>query len=364
MRPLYIAIPAWSPEYVGTAVRFVVPSLLASLSAGGYGPELVRFQVWTDDSDAFRAALAGWPVDFRDVALPWGGSGRTLASPGRPAAGPAAIVPGITPPRTRSELYAQLATQHADLLAGRPPASSAHPARPSAPALPRRDPLPREYWAAFMQAHRDAINLTPQGAICCLFNADIVPSVETFGVIGAALESGERKVAISVGIRTLLDGNECPIGADAETLSRWIWAHRHQITDDCIWGTGTTRHPTILFFNHPNGSVSMHCFHLTPMFILKDRPLMFKGTIDDDLLGHYRDKDLMFLSDRACCFAELSYAWKGHARGVPLSVEGVTDFGRRKFRPAHVRNFRHRFRVLGNPSANHPAADQIIAALS
>jgi hypothetical protein len=348
MRPLYIAIPAWSADYVRTAVKFVVPSLVASLAAAGRSAADVRFQVWTDDRASFDAVLGDWPVDYRDVALPGYRAVGGVIMP-EPQRAP-------SPPRNRTELLAQLRAQQEREKSGRAGAPIAGP---------RRDPLPREFWAAFMQAHRDAIALTPQGAICCLFNADIVCSIETFAEIGRLLGDGAKKVAISVGIRTLLDGNECPVGVDAETLSRWIWSHRHPITDDAIWGSGTTRHPTILFFEHGDGAVSMHCFHQTPMFVVKDRTLAFKGTIDDDLLQHYRDDELIYLSDRGCCFAELSYAWKRHpSSGTPMTVETVTDFGKRRFRPSHIRNFRYRFRVLGNPSANHPAVDQILAALS
>jgi len=315
VRPLVIAVPAWTPDYVRVATQYVVPAIGQSLDAARYPYSAVKFLIWTDEPAAFRQVLGRWPAEFRHVALPWGG------------------------PRALARARAQGAR------------------------VPRSDPLPREYWAAFMQAHRDAIAATPAGAICCLFNADIVCSIETFAVVRDAL-AGDKKVAISVGVRTLLDGNTPPVGADAETLSRYIWSHRHAITEDCIWGSGRSRHPTILFFNHPDGGVSMHCFHLTPMFIVKDRGLVFKGTIDDDLLERYREDELVYLSDRACCFAECSGAWKKHPSGAPLNVNDVLDFGRRRFRPAHIRNFRQRFRVLGAPAANHPAADEILARLS
>jgi hypothetical protein len=336
-RHFFIAVVAWSPDYVHTAVTYEVPAILASLKHAGLGRDDATFLLWTDMPDAFESALAGWQVVHRTVALPRGGELRQAQAQ----------------PRTRAEVIARLRAH--------PAAQAAHAGQALAPS-PQRDPLPREYWAAFMQAHRDAIAATPAGQICCLFNADIVPSIETFAVVREAL-AGDKRVAISVGIRTLLDGNEPPIGADAETLARYIWTHPHPITSDCVWGSGHSRHPTILFFVHDGGAVSMHCFHQTPMFIVKDRPLPIKGTIDDDLLAHYREEELVYLADRACCFAELSRAWKRHPSGAPLNVDDVLDFGRRRFSPAHKRNFRHRFRVLGEPAANHPGAEAIIARL-
>jgi hypothetical protein len=236
----------------------------------------------------------------------------------------------------------------------------AHNVEYRAPAFgPGRD----GYWVAFKQAHREAIAWAPQGALLALLNADIVLSIETFCAVDAAL-AGDKKVGISVGIRTLIDRNIPPVGADAETLSRYIWGHRHSITEECIWGSGHTHHPTILFFNHEDGGVSMHCFHLTPMFILKDRALQFSGTIDDDLLESYDSQQIVFFRDREFAVAELSSSDKTHPARLPLNVSDVVDFGRRRFRPSHLRNFRQRYTVLGQPAKNHPAADDIIAGLA
>jgi hypothetical protein len=219
------------------------------------------------------------------------------------------------------------------------------------------------HWVAFKKAHREAIAWAPQGSLLALLNSDIVVSTETFRAVDAALQGG-KKVGISVGIRTLIDRNVPPVGADAETLSRYIWSHRHSITEECVWGSGHTHHPTILFFNHDGGGVSMHCFHLTPMFIVKDRELSFGGTIDDDLLEGYGSDQIVFFKDREFAVAELSRGDKTHPARLPLNVPDVVDFGRRRFRPSHLRNFRQRYVVLGQPSQNHPAADAIIAGLT
>ncbi len=223
--------------------------------------------------------------------------------------------------------------------------------------------MARHSWACFMQAHREAIEATPTGGVVVLLNSDIVVSKETFTSVNRIFANPAVKVSISVGIRTLIDGNVPPVGADAETLAKWIWEHQHPITKDCVWGRGHSRHPTILFFEH-DGGVSMHCFHQTPMFIRKDRHILFKGTIDDDLLERYQAHELYYMCNREAIFAELSPAWKKHATSsTPLNVEDILEFGKRKFRKSHVRNFMQRFTLLGSPSSNHPAADQIIGML-
>jgi hypothetical protein len=294
-----IAIPSWRPEYVDLTVKYVIPSVLASLEAAGIGPDRVTFNVWTDDQERIGALLTGWHVEYPQVSLP---------------------------------------NYHG-----------------------RKDPLPKEYWAAFMQAHADAMNIAKPGEIIVLLNADIVVSRETFDVVGKALEPHDKRVAISVGIRTVADNNDPPIGADAETLTQYIWSHRHPITDMFLWGKGDSGSPSVLFFED-GGDVTMHCFHLTPMFIKKDRDFKFRGTIDDDVLQNYQDGEVAFLNDRQCCFCEMSYAYKDHHHGR-LDFNSVLTWARRRTSPAHKRNFRQRFKVLGNPTKNHPVAQQIIDAL-
>lgn len=231
---------------------------------------------------------------------------------------------------------------------------------PLAPPVGRDGP-----WHTFKQAHRDAIAKTPQGAILALLNSDIVISRETFAFVDQTFANNpDKKVIVSVGIRTLIDGNTPPIGVSAAELNRWIWTHRHPITDECIWQGGRSHHPTILFFEQ-GSEVSMHCFHLTPMFIVKDaRVMQFKGTIDDDLLERYQEDEICFARDGEMAFAELSPKWKTHPFGKPLSVDAVINFGERRFRPSHVRNFRQRYAVIGRPAANHPVVDQILERIA
>lgn len=303
-RPLFIAIPAWGEYYVDLAVRFTVPAVIAALQS--FNPDLVTFIIHTDDEVSFKKAIGAYRTNFMPVL-------KAAPAPRRP-----------------------------------------------------RARLDDSHWVAFKQAHKDALNVTPLGAICVLLNSDIVCSREAFVFASAEIEKG-KKAVVSVGIRTTIEGNEGPpIGADAETLFKWIWGHRHHITEECIWGRGRSQHPTILFFDDGAGNVEMRGWHLTPMFVLKDRDVRFKGTIDDDMLGHYSDDEVSFMSDGQAAFAEISANAKGHPFGIPLSVDSVIRFndrrGDRRFTRAHVRNFKQPMRVLGHPST-HPAIAEIIARL-
>lgn len=234
--------------------------------------------------------------------------------------------------------------------------------RPLANPKPTRE----TNWPVFKAAHRDAIAITPKGAILTLLNSDIVVSRETFGFVRDTFADEKIKViASSGGIRATLDSvNAPPIGANAESLNAWIWAHKHSITRECVWGKGRSGLPTVLFFEH-EGGVSMHYFHLVPMFMLKDdRDLSFIGTIDDDLLECYGDEEMFVVRDKQTAFAELSPASKVHSVGQLLTVDVMISFWQRRFLPSHLRNFRHRITVIGNPKNTHPAASQIIERLT
>lgn len=305
--PIYIEIPAWGDYCRGVACQFTIPALLASLAASPFAD--ATFMVHTDRQSDFEAAIGG-RAKIRFVPM-------LPISPLPPA------------------------------LAGKPPA------------------LPKDWWIAFKQAHKDALRLTPRGAICTLLNADVIPSRECFSVIAERFATGAKAV-VSVGIRTQIEDNEGPpIGATADELFRWIWGHRHHITEECIWGSGRSLHPTILFFPGDDGAVSMHCFHLTPMFIRKERDLKFFGTIDDDLLGQFQPSEIAYLTAGEVAFAEISPNWKTHPFGPALTVQSVLGFWkRRRMTALYQRNFRQPFRILGQQGGTHPAAASIIKELA
>jgi hypothetical protein len=162
----------------------------------------------------------------------------------------------------------------------------------------------------------------------CL-NSDIVCSKETFSYVDAEIAKG-KKVVASVGIRTSDEDrtSEPPIGASADDLFKWIWGNLHHISKECRWNGGRSQHPTILYFEDDEG-VSLRCFHLTPMFILKDRPQsVFKGTIDDDLLGRFNDDEVSYPSEwRNGVRGNLSEHQK-HNFGRPITVDHVLEFWR------------------------------------
>jgi predicted O-methyltransferase YrrM len=303
--PLYIEIPAWGRYYVDLACQFTVPAAIASLERSGFVDD-VTFLVHTDDEVSFRKALGGYRVRFMPM-LPLG------------------------------EI-------------------------PADQRLPR---LPSNYWEAFKKAHQDAIKETPRGGVVALLNSDIVVSRECFSFVELELVELGKKTVVSVGIRTQIEDNDGPpIGAAADELFRWCWAHRHHLTHGVVWGVGRSVHPTVLFFDDGEGNVALHGFHLTPMFIRKDREFRFSGTIDDDLLGSFRDEEISFITDAEVAFCEISPTWKTHTQGKLINVPDILKFwGGRVVRPHYLRNFRQQIRIMGDPQS-HPAVAEIIEGLA
>ena len=197
---------------------------------------------------------------------------------------------------------------------------------------------------AFAQCHRDAIAAAPLGSVLMMLNADIVVSAEAIEVAERAFLAG-AKALVAVAMRCRSDVGGVPVGAGGRAMLEWFWKNRHPIATDCLWGTGRTMLPTNLFFERGD-NVVLHCFHLYPVLLIKDRELAFGVTIDDDLLRSYQDSEVAFVTDRECAFLELSSPSKGFRSGAPLSVAGILALGR-SFSPRHVSLFRRQVRIIG-----------------
>lgn len=237
-------------------------------------------------------------------------------------------------------------------------------------AKPLRDfeahfyPVPQgeNRYRSLSECHRQAIALAPYGSALMLLNADIVPSIEAVEFAERAFLTG-KKAIVSVAMRARADAAGVPIGASATALLEWFWRNRHPIATDCIWGTGRTNLPTNLFFER-DGNVVLHCFHIYPLIMVKDRELVFRQTIDDDLLAGFREHECAFATNRECAFLELSLPSKGCGSGELLSLQKMISHGR-YFQQRHVDIFRRQFRIAGDGPVPDAAATvaQIAAAL-
>lgn len=223
------------------------------------------------------------------------------------------------------------------------------------------DVPPGSSFAALTYAHADALDNAPSGATVALLNSDIVVSVEAFAFAEAIFDHGFRVLA-SVGVRSLVGVEPPPIGATGRHLLEWCWRNRHPITEDSVWGRGKTHLPTCLFYETA-GNVVLHCFHLCPVLLRKDRALSWRGTIDDQLIGCYPPNEVFVPLDREVGFAELSPSWKVFHSGARLTHDAVSAFWKRRFRFEHLRNFKHAIRVAGDGSVDNSPAIALAAEL-
>lgn len=213
-------------------------------------------------------------------------------------------------------------------------------------------------------AHREVLRDAPVGGAIALLNADIVVSREVFGFANDVVFDRGQKVIASVGVRSLIQREPPPVGADARTLLAWSWRNRHPITEDCVWGRGKTHLPTNLFFDDRKGNVILRCFHLCPVLLVKDRDLSFQGTIDDDLLANFTEDEIYVPLARECAFAELSPVTKKFRQAGRLSVDFIVAFGKRRFSAAHCRMFEHPIRILGDDPVDQAPALEISRQLA
>lgn len=201
-------------------------------------------------------------------------------------------------------------------------------------------------FAAFTAAHREVIRLAPVGANVVLLNADIVASRELLTFADSKFNEGYRALPM-VGTRSL-HGNPPPIGVSARELSEWAWANRHTIAEECIWPTGNTRLPTVIFFRDGNNVVE-HAFHYAPVVFRRDgRSLEYEGTSDYDLLERFTESETFYPLNLECSLAELSIPGKTFGHTEQLNVQRMARFGHRRFRPSHLESFKHGLLISGN----------------
>lgn len=213
----------------------------------------------------------------------------------------------------------------------------------------RQVPPGKEFHKSLTAAHCEVLNLAPAGSVVVLLNADIVPSRELF-TFARRVFRGENRIIAGCAPRCLIGNEPPPVGATADQILRWAWRNRHPVTEDLVWGRGRSTLPTMLFFERGE-SVILHCFHLHPFVIHKDgRALNFKGTVDDDVLKNYEEREICYLHNADIGFAELSPASLMGTRfrsGNLIGENEVINYGR-NYIPVHIRNFRHALRVIGN----------------
>lgn len=215
-------------------------------------------------------------------------------------------------------------------------------------------PLPSSETNAHIQlgeVNRHSLRMTNVGEVIAFINADMVPSLEVFAASRQRLAEG-KKLIMCMGTRVLADTADASkaVGLPARALLQWAWDHRHAWTTGCIWGSGNSRAPTVLYFRLNDGVV-LHAFHLHPLVLLKEESsLTFHGvTIDRDLLDQFSYDKIHVVTDAdELAFAELSPQSKD--MGIlphTINREYVASFAKNVATAAHRWLFGHRIEIIG-----------------
>lgn len=203
-------------------------------------------------------------------------------------------------------------------------------------------------YVALQQSHAEVINFAGAGSLVMLLNADIVVSGNLFEKCEQHLLDRGKNAVVCLGIRTVLDDQEPPIGAPPRELLNWAWEHRHQIIRDLEWGSGRSALPTNLFFSPDvTGGVVARGFHLHPVAIRKPKVLSFRSTIDGDLLDSYERDTIHVVTDvNDVAILEQSPADKRFPlRNHVLDVREVAGAMRNRSSDLHRWQFAHRIYV-------------------
>jgi hypothetical protein len=195
--------------------------------------------------------------------------------------------------------------------------------------------------------HKQTLLETPAASLSVLLDGDMVVSKELFTYAFSKFQEGSPyRILAAPCPRACMDKQPPPIGVTARDLTTWAWDNRHFITDNCVWGRTKTSFPNTLFFEK-DGNVVMHTFHLHPFVILKDRHCNWIGTIDDDLLSNYEEREILYVENAEVGFVEISPDEYRHGIGEELlTTDSVADWGKHLI-PTHRRSFRHQLRLVG-----------------
>jgi len=217
-------------------------------------------------------------------------------------------------------------------------------------------------------AHREVLAKAKVGEAVAFINADMVCSVEAFAAAGARIKQG-KKLIMCMGTRTAEDAGEYPpIGVSSRELLQWAWDHRHGWITGCIWGTGRTKSPTVLYFPLKDGVV-LHAFHLHPFVVVKEHEALSfsKVTVDCDLVEQFPLHMIHVVTDAdELSFAEISpFDYQLAESPMSMSKDTVAAFARNVTNSTHRWFFSHRIVISGicSDMSEVPICSQILSSI-
>jgi hypothetical protein len=203
--------------------------------------------------------------------------------------------------------------------------------------------------------HQQAISRANPSEAVAIINADFSISVETFSACEQRFAAG-KKLIMAAATRTL-SKHKPPIGAKSRDLLAWVWANRHPVMTEAIWGSGRSRTLSCLHFVDGD-VVVVRAFHLHPIAFVRQAGLSFAGiTIDDGLIDCFARDEVHVVTDPdELALAECSpadYSGSGF-RDIVITPEHVALWANKVKGPNRVRVtaahkwlFTHRISIKG-----------------
>lgn len=208
-------------------------------------------------------------------------------------------------------------------------------------------PAPRkgDKYQQFGDAHRQAAEVAKPGQWVMFLTADVMLSREVFLACERRFTEGKKAIACC---STRTYSNHAPsAGMTAPKLLDWTMVHKHETIEAAFWG-GNGRPPSTMYFQNGD-DITLRCFHMHPLAVVKDRDLAFTGTLDQDLLDRFSTSEIHVVTDRyELALAEMSpkhIRW--HPAAKPLDAEDIADWARRATTPMNRWLSQHRIVIQG-----------------
>lgn len=224
-------------------------------------------------------------------------------------------------------------------------------------------PTTGDKYQRFGDAHREAANAARRGQYIMFLTADVMLSREVFLACERRFIEGKKAIACC---STRTYSEEPPeAGMPAPELLDWTMENMHETIVGAFWG-GNARPPSTKYFR--NGEhITLRCFHMHPLAVVKDRELTFSGTLDHDLLDRFATSEIHVVTQRdELALAEMSpkhIKWTPAA--TPLGVSDIAYWARRVTTPMNRWLSTHRIIITGSgDTGDEEIWDRVLKALN
>lgn len=206
-------------------------------------------------------------------------------------------------------------------------------------------PVDGDKYDRMSEAHRDTLRCAADGDYVALLGADMLLSREVFSACEKRFADGYSAV-VAAATRTL--SIQPPPPMSSRELLRWAMDHAHPLVKGCFYGAQGNCPWAVYFQNGEN--ITLRGFHLHPVAVVKNRPLEYKGSLDQDLLEHFQPREIQVVTDPdELALAEMSPpAMKFYVPNFTINEEMIARWGTVFATEVHWWLSTHRIIICGN----------------